>query len=313
MESYINTPTNFRIYYKNMRERIFGVKIKMENKLDSLSDDISELLKVINDNKETYKKVFKFDIDNYKEYQEERYINGELLQDSTKIFLNAAVGTNVIISKVVAFAKKLELIHKLERKISIYDRCLSLNLKEYTTYLRTYFTEVHKNMILEGYGYRISPTLGWICFNRIKNTCKRAKLDYKKTREKKKEILDRGGRIYNEEEAKWCLDNGIEYEYEDYKVYQNIEYIYELVYSGCKLPTNWHYKFSTADYRGSSVRGKSNEDLMKECEYDINKILELPLDVRAKLNMCIEIDKGLYLKFIRNENQTSVTYREANS
>ena len=60
---------------------------------------------------------------------------------------------------------------------------------------------------------------------------------------------------------------------------------------------------TTSNYYGRSVRGKSNQQLIEECNYDKEKICELDLDVRAKLDLCLELDKILYTKFIRNENQ----------
>ena len=62
-------------------------------------------------------------------------------------------------------------------------------------------------------------------------------------------------------------------------------------------------RFQVTDRRARELRGKTNQDLAKECNNDTNKICELPLDVKTKLNICVEVDKMLYTKFIRNENQ----------
>ena len=47
------------------------------------------------------------------------------------------------------------------------------------------------------------------------------------------------------------------------------------------------------------------------CNNDINKICNLPIDVRTKLNLCLKVDDTLYTKFIRNENQKPIAAGKA--
>ena len=84
------------------------------------------------------------------------------------------------------------------------------------------------------------------------------------------------------------------------------EYCYQIPLIGCKLPNGSKYKLHISDYRATSIRSKTNEDLIKEANGDLNKILEYPADLRLKLNLCNKIDKMLYLNFIRNENQEPI-------
>ena len=48
------------------------------------------------------------------------------------------------------------------------------------------------------------------------------------------------------------------------------------------------------------------------CNGDINKICELPLDLKTKVTLCDKADKILYTKFIRNENQKPITFVKTN-
>ena len=138
-------------------------------------------------------------------------------------------------------------------------------------------------------------------------TKSKPKLNYSATKKKKEELIKEGKRIYNDIERKWCQSNGIEYKAEDYRVFMKKEYCYEIPLIGCKLPDGSKYKLTISDYRHNSMRNKSNEDLIKECNNDINKICELPIDLKTKLTLCDTVDKTLYIKFIRNETQQPST------
>ena len=110
---------------------------------------------------------------------------------------------------------------------------------------------------------------------------------------------------YNKEEAEWCKRNNIEYDGVEFRVFKDNEYCYEFPLINCRIPNGRKYKLTVTDYRATSVRGKTNEQLIEEYKRDKNKICELPVDVKTKLSMCNEVDKTLYLNFIRNENQKS--------
>ena len=58
------------------------------------------------------------------------------------------------------------------------------------------------------------------------------------------------------------------------------------------------HEFTVADYRHQDIRGKTNQDLINECEGDVNKICELKIDLKTKLTLCDTVNKGLYINFI---------------
>ena len=68
----------------------------------------------------------------------------------------------------------------------------------------------------------------------------------------------------------------------------------------------------TPTFARRHVKGKTNEQLINECNRDLNKICELPVDVKLKLKLCLETDNILYLNFIRNEAQQSAHTPKAN-
>ena len=121
---------------------------------------------------------------------------------------------------------------------------------------------------------------------------------------KKKELIAKGLKPYNEKEAKWCKDNHIPYDGVDYKVYKNDECWYEYCLLGCRLPRSRSFVITNPDGRNMKYRGMTNEDIINKDNHDVNKILQEDLDIKTKLTLCLSVDKTLYTKFIRNENQT---------
>ena len=77
-----------------------------------------------------------------------------------------------------------------------------------------------------------------------------------------------------------------------------------------RFPEARSFEFTPQDYRSVELRGKSNKQLIEECNNNLEKICELPIDMKSKLHMCVEVDKMLYTNFIRNEGQTSYKYSE---
>jgi hypothetical protein len=188
---------------------------------------------------------------------------------------------------------------------------LNLNGKEYNDICRVFYNEVARRLILYGEGYALEGNLGWLCINRCKLVNARPKLDFAKTKQRKQELLNEGKRLWNKEEKEWCDANGLDYDGVDYRVYKKDEYCYEIPLIECTITNGKSYRFEHTDYRGAPVRGKSNNDLAKECA-TLEDVFKLPLDIKAKLSICELKDKTLYLNFIRNENQKPLIYREAN-
>ena len=307
------TPTNIKVYYNSMKEAITRKHKETVEAFDSLKLLMSSNYEEIKSNIDVYKKDFKVDLTDYPEFIENRYIDGTFLKVAKGMFINRKNNYKLVadLFNLYNYTKKQKEKQDLICKIELYEKLLQLSLKEYTNIVRIYMTQVHKKMILDGEGYVFGENIGWICINRCLIGKHRPKLDYAATKKKKEEFIKAGKRIYNQEEAEWCKRNGIEYKAEDYRVFIDKEYCYEIPLLGCKLPDGTKYKLDISDYRHASVRGKSNDELIKECNNDTNKICELQVDLKTKLTMCDKTDKILYTKFIRNEAQQPSTTPKA--
>lgn len=308
------TPINFRVYYKSMiatNTRKKETAIEAYNKLRSQEKVKYENIKSYI---EVYKNNFHINLMDYEEFVNNEYSNGRFLKLAKGLFINRTNNYELVsdLYDLYTLAKQQFELSNLKQNIAFCDKLLSLSLKTYTEILRTYYTEVHKKLILEGGGYSFDEGIGWICINRCVLRKAKPRIDYAATKKREAELKAAGKRIYNKEEADWCKRNGLNYEAEDKRVFMTNEYCYEIPLIASKLPNGTKLKLETSDYRHSSLRGITNEQLIESCKGNTEKICELPVDIRTKLILCDKSDKILYTKFIRNENQQPIATPKAN-
>lgn len=308
------TPTSIRVYYKSM---IDATTLKRKEAIE-IRDNLQELIntewKEVSECKDVYKNEFKVVLDNYEEFINNKYTEGKFLKLAKGMFINRSNNYELVsdLFTLYSLAKHQKDIADIIHSIEHYDKMLSLSLKDYTEIMRVYMTEVHKQLILEGNGYAFGENIGWICINRCVLRNPRPHIDYAATKKREAELKAAGKRIYNKDEADWCMRNGIEYKAEDKRVFKTNEICYEIPLIDCRLPKGTKFKLEIADYRHSSMRGKSNEQLAQECNNDIKRICELPIDIKTKLTICDSVNKILYTKFIRNETQQPINTPKAN-
>ncbi len=307
-------PVGYKTYYKLFIE---NNKQKLKDELEQkkeLEEEIYNKHSIINSWKDVYKKEFNVDIEKYDEFKENKYITGRFLKLTKGLLINKQNEYELVsdLFNLYDLADTQKKVYDCETNIKFYTKCINVKLKEYLEILRTYYTEVHKQMIIEGKGYSISNGIGWICINRCIFDRKKKILDYAATKKRTKELIEQGKKIYDKEEAEWCAKNGLDYKAEDKRVFICNEYCYQIPLIDCKISGGSHVKLDIADYRHNKLRGKTNEDLIKECKNDINKICELPIDLKTKVTLCDKADKILYTKFIRNENQKPIAYSASN-
>ncbi len=307
------TPTNYKTYYKLF---IADCEQKLEEAI-AKKEQLEEVVRFKYENlavwTDEYEKQFGVKLDDYIEFKENKYINGKFYKLAEGLFINKQNDYELVsdLFNLFDLANTQKEIHICIQRIDFYNKCVHIKLKEYANILRAYYTEVHKKLILEGQGYAFGNGIGWICVNRCIFDRKKKMLDYAATKKREKELKENGKRIYNKEEAEWCIANGLEYKAEDKRVFVINEYAYQIPLIGSKLKNGDKLKLEISDYRHSDIRGKTNNDLIELCNKDTKKICELPIDLKTKVTLCDKVDKILYTKFIRNENQKPIAYGKA--
>ena len=303
-------PVHIREYYKAMKDAYTQKKDEALREREELISEIEVLQQDIENRHEDYLK-YNINLSKYPEFINNEYIDGHFYRMAKGAYLNKQNDYELTaeLHNLLKLAEKQYRIYELKVQLELFNKILSIKTNEYVRYMREYFNVVHKKMILEGYAYHFGNNIGDVLINRVKYTSNRKAIDYKATKAKKAEILAKGGRLYNKEEAEWCEKNGIEYKAEDGRVYLESEYYYEIFMCNKRFPEAHSFEFTPQDYRAVELRGKSNKQLIEECD-NPEKICELPIDMKSKIHMCVEVDKMLYTNFIRNEGQTSYKYSE---
>ena len=119
-----------------------------------------------------------FDIKKYKEFIDNKYIDGELLKDAKILVSNDENNSKNRFALIVLlrYANSLTNIHNINKTISINEKIANLSLKEYTAIVNKYYTEVQKELILKGATYHLPYKLGYIFINRFKITSTKRKI-----------------------------------------------------------------------------------------------------------------------------------------
>lgn len=310
-----NVPIGVRHYYRFMLDKFSKKRGEAHTKLNELNKKIKVEHDEIKSNLEIYKNICGVNLLDYDEFVNNKYTEGKFFKLAKGMYMNRSNNYELVsdLFDVYNLASHQKQISELEKEIALYNKCLKLKPNDYFKILRTFYTEVHRQMIINGCGYAYTGRLGWVCINRVIIKGKhRPLLDWAATKKREAELKAQGKRIYNKDEADWCARNGIEYKAEDKRVYLHPESYYEICLINCQLPNATKFFTDYVDYRAAGLRGKTNQDLIEECHSNVEEIVQLPLDLRTKIILCNKVDPILYTKFIRNESQKSYTRNKSN-
>ena len=178
-------PIGLREYYENAKD--IYTKKKEVAQLDN--DRLKEVVTRQRNDIVKYLDLYKLPIVDYPEFRENKYINGRLLNAAIGLYQDKRINAEVkgACFKLLVLAKNQEKYYNNTKIINKANKVLSLTYKKYVAIIRTFYKEVHKKLILDGYGYVFHGTIGWVCINRVLNTDKcRKMLDFAATNAKKK-------------------------------------------------------------------------------------------------------------------------------
>ena len=299
---------NVRDYYKMLKEDYNKSLNDAEKNLKASEKSNVTYYNRLKECAPYIKKEFGINLDNYEEFVENKHIDGTLHNTIVKFHRNAkneiAIRYSIIMLK---YSQSIENIHNHSATIEKCKTILAFTYKQYTAFLKQYYYEVQRQMIVNGYAYEFMGRTGTICINRCKNLKRKPIIDTKATKANAERLKDQGIELYNEQKAAYCADHGIEYKGVEYKIFKRNEYLYEFVLIFSGLPNAFKHKFEPIDYWGANLRGKTKEDFKKEANGNLNYICNLDITFRTKVTICNEMDETLYLNFIRNEHQTPIT------
>ena len=291
---------------------VFNAKRDIENykeKLINIIQTKEELYNYINDKKETLKYKFNIDLDKYNfEWNLKTYNTEETLyKDIVKIIKLIKGESESLLIQIIKYCFKLKEEENTNKLIKIASKREKLTLKEYKAYLNKYYMCVHK-ALLEGFGYDFQGGIGTYIINyyKIDNPTKRT-IDYAETNKRKKEIIKRGLKPYDDREADWYKARNIPYDGVEYRVYLDKKFYYDFTFLNSKIFKKKELDYQRTEYVHAKLRGLSYKEMADLCN-NIDDIVNLNVDIKYKLNILLYKYPEKYLNFVRNAEQSKYKY-----
>lgn len=300
---------NLKNYYLQF---IHNIKVDLHRygeELKKVQDSKQNVYDYINENKETILNDFNINLDNYKEeWIDKKYNTSERLYQST-LKLSQIVEEHpnrIMLFQIIKYCNLLRNEYKYYKLIELCNKRKDIKFGTYRKIVSNYYNEVHR-CLLEGLGYKFSHGVGTYCINYWKldktNLIKSNRIDYAATNAKKKELLAKGVKLYDDKEAAWYKARNIPYDGVDYRVFRLDDYFYEFVFIDSNIcrPSNLEYQRS--EYLATKYRGMSYTEIADNVCNNIDDIVNLQVDIRYKLNILLHKYPTKYLNFIRNVEQ----------
>lgn len=283
---------------------------KYENDLIEIKEAKEVLYKIINENYNKICNIFNINLKDYDlEWIEKKYNYSETLYKQTLKLIKVVEDENrTILFQLLKYCYRLKDENTTNKLIYVAGRRKELSFKDYKEFVNKYYLTVHK-AILEGYGYKFGGGIGTLIINyyKIDNPVK-PKIDYAETNKRKKEIIARGLKPYDEKEADWYKARNIPYDGVEYRVYLTKKFVYDITFIDSKIFHKKELDYQRTEYVHAKLRGLSYQEMAdKYCE-TFDDIINLNVDIKYKLNIFLYKWPEKYLNFVRNAEQSKYKY-----
>lgn len=288
-----------------------------QEKLRDLLNLKNHCLNYLNDNKNQIDKELGINLDKYSVEFGNKQFNplNKLYKDTLYAgkYNNRQHSANYL--QLVKYCNILIEQNRHEKAIAIAKKRNNLKYSKYRTLVANYYNQVHKTL-LQGMGYEFGYGIGTFVINRWKMKkaamAKKKVIDFAATNKKKKELLEKGCKLYNDIEAAWYKKNGLPYDGVDYRVYMTKDWFYEFTIINSKIfSTGGGLDYKQKEYIHLKYRNYSTEQMALLCK-SLDDIVKFNVDLKHKLNMYLKLDPTCYLNFIRNVEQQRYIFRPLN-
>lgn len=284
---------------------------KYQSLLIDIRGSINELYSYIQDYKESLNDNFRIILEEYDtEWNKKEYNESEnLYKDITRIIKSVENPNNrSLLVQLIKYCFKLKEEYNTKRLIHIAGIREKLTLKDYKAYVNKYYMGVHK-AILNGFGYHFQGGIGTYIINyfKIDNPTKKA-IDYAETNRRKKEIIAKGLKPYDDREAAWYKARNIPYDGVEYRVYLDNKFYYEFTFLNSKIFKKKELDYQRTEYVHLKLRGMSYKEMADKLCNNIDDIVNLNVDIKYKLNILLYKYPEKHLNFVRNAEQSKYKY-----
>lgn len=282
---------------------------KYKNALETTLSVKEQVYKYIEDNKTILNNSFDINLDDIEiEFRQKKYNPKEYLYNIViRLLRNIDTHTDrIVLLQLAKYCNILRNENKYNKLIELANKRKDIKFGVYRKYVTAYYNKVHK-CVLNGMGYRFGYGIGTYVINHWKLDPKRVKnkvhLDYAATNAKKKELLAKGIKLYDDKEAAWYEARHIPYNGVDYRVYKENTDWYEFTFIKSEIFKSNNLEYQRTEYVATKYRGMSYTQMAEELCHTEEDIYNLQVDIKYKLNILLYKDPTKYLNYIRNAEQ----------
>ena len=283
---------------------------KYKELLTAIGQTKEELYNYIKQYETILLKEFDLDLNHFSiEWIEKKYNDTEYLYKTIIKYVRTIEGEyKTVFYQLLKYCYKLKEEYKTNKLIFIANKRKVLSLKEYKSYVNDYYMKVHK-ILLEGFGYKYQGGIGTylITYYKLPVTSKRS-IDFAETNKRKKELLEKGYKLYDEKEAAWYKARNIPYNGVDYRVYQDNGFCYEFTFINSKVFKRRELDYKRTEYVHAKLRGMSYKEMADNLCNNVEDIINLNVDLKYKLNILVYKYPEKYLNFVRNDERSKYKY-----
>ena len=289
-----NAKIDIAEYNKNL-EVIKTSKEEVYNYLFEHIEDIKDKFDII---LSSYDKEW-----NNKEYNSSEYLYNTVIK---KLSVISEITDRSLLIQITKYCNILRNEHKYNKLIVIASKRKDIKFNTYRKYITAYYNKVHK-CVLEGMGYKFGYGIGTYVINHWKLDTTRIKhkvhLDYAATYAKKKELISKGIKLYDDKEAAWYAARHIPYDAVDYRVYKEDTNWYEFTFIKSSIFRSSNLDYQHTEYVASKYRGMSYIQMANQLCNTLDDIYNLQVDIKYKLNILLYKYPTKYLNYVRNAEQ----------
>ena len=282
---------------------------KYKNNLEVTLSIKEQVYKYIEDNKAILNDSFNINLDDIEiEFCQKKYNPKEYLYNIViKLLRNIDTHPNrIVLLQLAKYCNILRNENKYNKLIELANKRKNIKFGVYRKYVTAYYNKVHK-CVLNGMGYKFSYGIGTYIINHWKLDPKRIKnkvyLDYAATNAKKKELIAKGIKLYDDKEAAWYEARHIPYNAVDYRIYKENTDWYEFTFIKSEIFKSNNLEYQRTEYVATKYRGMSYTQMAEELCHTEEDIYNLQVDIKYKLNILLYKDPTKYLNYVRNAEQ----------
>lgn len=213
--------------YNHFINKAVEDKLLYEKEILDNKEKINYLLEILNKNKDKIESKFYICLDDYLKIDDSIYDKIQILYEYCKKYIKSFEDDESIklINCILKYCDCVKRIKICKEHIEACNKRTQVTFHTYKKLLKKYYSKVAE-VALKGDGVRFSNGLGIFVINYEKKSIlnSRKTIDFQATNKAKQELLKRGLKPYNKQEAEEYKRAGITYDGIDCTVYKDSQY-----------------------------------------------------------------------------------------